>query len=552
MNVFHLLPGCHVERVCQIDPTGLQLDARGVRAGARCPVCGVWSEAGHGGYQRRPADLPVFGRSVRISLRVRRFRCRNAACARRTFGERLPGLLAAHARRTRRLAAAQGAVAVALGGEAGARLLPKLAMPTSADTLLRLVRALPLPAAFTPTALGVDDWSFKRGSTYGTILVDLETRHVVDLLPDRRAETLAAWLRPRRRHVKVVARDRSSEFARGVEMGAPRAMQVADRWHLLKNVREVLTRWLFGVYARLRRLPAAGAACLSCRGVRTRAFPRGRTEQRTSAASRARSLDRYEEVRRRHHAGESLRAIKKATGLARATVRRFARAESFPERAVRAPEPSRLDPFIPWLTERLAAGCENASALYRQLRERGYPGSSRQIHRWVQTQRAAPAKTTPPCRRDLLRIPGQAGASPLASPRQLAWLLLQPAAKLDAKQKATVAHLEQDREVRKAGALARRFTALVQASGVTHRRAPGTQLAALTRWLGRAKTCGVHALQTFAAGVQQDIASIRAALTTGWSNGQTEGHVNRLKLLKRQMYGRAKFDLVRRRLLLAS
>ena len=154
MNVFHLLPGCHVERICQIDPTGLQLEARGVRDGACCPACGIWSEAGHGSYQRRPADLPLLGRSVQIALRVRRFRCHNAACGRRTFAERLPGLIAAYARRTRRLATAQGAVAVALGGESGARLLPRLAMTTSADTLLRLVRALPLPTRLTPTALG--------------------------------------------------------------------------------------------------------------------------------------------------------------------------------------------------------------------------------------------------------------------------------------------------------------------------------------------------------------------------------------------------------------
>lgn len=128
-------------------------------------------------------------------------------------------------------------------------------LATSADTLLRLVRRLPLPATPTPTTLGVDDWCFKRGRTYGTILVDLETRRVVDLLPDRRSETVAAWLRPRRRRVKVVARDRSTEFARGVELGAPRAAQVADHWHLLQNTREMLTRWLFGVYGRLRRLP---------------------------------------------------------------------------------------------------------------------------------------------------------------------------------------------------------------------------------------------------------------------------------------------------------
>ena len=327
---------------------------------------------------------------------------------------------------------------------------------------------------------------------------------------------------------------------------------MADRWHLLQNTREMLTRWLFTVYGRLRGLPAVVADCPPRPGVRTRAFPRARTDQMTSAASRTRWLAWYQDVRRCQQAGESLRAIKKATGLARATVRRFARAESFPGRAVRAPGPSRLDPFIPWLEERLAAGCTNASALSRELRERGYAGSSRQVHKWVRTRRVTPAKTKPLCRRDLPPVPGQADASPLASPRQLAWRLLQPTAKLDAWQKATVAQIEQDKDVSKAGALACCFTALVRASGTAHRCSPRTRLAALTRWLARARTCGVQALQTFAAGLKHNIASIRAALTTGWSNGQTEGHVNKLKLLKSQMYGRARFDLLRRRLLLAS
>ena len=163
-----------------------------------------------------------------------------------------------------------------------------------------------------------------------------------------------------------------------------------------------------------------------------------------------------------------------------------------------------------------------------------------------------PARTTPPCRRDLPPVPGQADASALASPRQLAWLPLQPAAKLDAWQKATVAQIKQDKEVKKAGELARRFARMVQASGIGHRRAAATRLAAFARWMRQTKICGVPALESFAAGLQEDAASVRAALTTRWSNGQSEGHVNKLKLLKRQMYGRAKFDLLRRRLLLTS
>ncbi len=255
-------------------------------------------------------------------------------------------------------------------------------------------------AAPTSTALCVDDWAIKRGNTYGSVLVNLNTRRAVDLMPDRCADTLAAWLHPRRCYIKVVARDRSTAFSRDVVMGAPRAVQVADRWHLLQNTREMLTRWLFGVYGRLHRLPSTAAVSSPRQGVHTRAFPRTRTTQATSAESRARSLARHEEVRRQA-ARESFCVINKAMGLVRATVRRCARAENSSERAVRAPGPSRLDPFISWLQGRLLAGCENASALYRALRERSYPGSSRQVHGWVHTQRVAPAKTTLPCRLEL-------------------------------------------------------------------------------------------------------------------------------------------------------
>jgi transposase len=213
------VPGCHVERVRQLDGE-LLLVVRARRAGAACPDCRRRSTAPHSTYARRPADLPSLGQGVRLAVHVRRFYCQNAHCARRTFAEPFRGLLDPRAQRTRRLAAAQRQVAVQVGGQAGARLFTALAMPTSADSLLRLVRRAPLPVRRTPRVLGVDDWALKRGRTYGTILVDLEARHVVDLLPDRSSPALAAWLRPRP-HVSVIARDRSTEYARAATTAAP-------------------------------------------------------------------------------------------------------------------------------------------------------------------------------------------------------------------------------------------------------------------------------------------------------------------------------------------
>src|SRR3954470_7834044 len=303
MNELCPMPGCSIERITRDGPGFLHIAAHGTRPGGRCPDCGRASRAVHSRYHRRPADLPPPGRSVGVELRVRRFYCRNAACPRRTFAERLPELVAAHARRTRRLAEAQGRVGAALGGEASARLLPRLAMPASADPVPRLVRQMPLPAQpEPPRAVGVDDWAVREGRSYGTIVVDLERRRTLDLLPDRTATTLAEWLR-HRPTIEVIARDRSTEYGRGAAAGAPKATQVADRWHLLLNARQMVERWLAGAHARLRRLPGVPSAGEPAR--RARASPRTRAEAAASADHRARRLAVYEEVRRRHLAGEA-------------------------------------------------------------------------------------------------------------------------------------------------------------------------------------------------------------------------------------------------------
>jgi transposase len=178
-------------------------------------------------------------------------------------------LLKPRARRTGRLAKAQGRIGIMLGGRAGARLARTLAMPVSADKVLRLVRKLPLPRHEAPHVVGIDDWAIRKGRTYGTILVDLERRRVLDLLPDRSAQTLSAWLREQPQ-ITVITRDRATEYARGATAGAGQATQVTDRWHLLLNLRQMVERWLAGAHARLRRLPPVPGE-RSAR--RTRAFP---------------------------------------------------------------------------------------------------------------------------------------------------------------------------------------------------------------------------------------------------------------------------------------
>ena len=341
------------------------------------------------------------------------------------------------------------------------------------------------------------------------------------------------------------ARDRSTEYARGITLGAPTATQVADRWHLLANMRQVLERWLAGAQARLRRLPlppgseALGEAPQQA-ALRTKPFPRSAAEVTARTGRRERRIALYEEVRRRRAAGETLLAISHAMDLAVNTVRKYADAESFPIPEARRRWPSILDPYLAHLQARFATGCRSAQALWRELCAMGFSGTDKQVQRWLAQQRAAPA-------------PAGSGHLPALPPAtRLAWLLIQPPAALSAADAATAARVEQDGEAAIVAGLARRFTALVRACGVRQRSDADAALAALEAWLVDARACGVRAIETFAAGLELDGAAVRAALTTPWSSGQAEGQITRLKLIKRQAYGRASADLLRRRVLLAA
>jgi len=423
-------------------------------------------------------------------------------------------------------------------------------MPTSPDTLLRLVRKAKVVTAATPRVLGVDDWAMRKGRTYGTILVDLEKHRVVDLLPDRTSETLSTWLREHP-GVEILTRDRSTEYAKAAGEGAPQAEQVADRCHLLLNVRQMLERYLPGVYERLKRLPSAPLPSVDSESVasrRTCAYRRTGAEAVASQESRKWRLARYEEVKRRYAGGKNLSAISRELALDIKTVRAYAYAENFPER-VREPGRSIRDPYLSYLNRRHRAGCENASQLWREVVEQGFPGSKRQVLKWMREMRRTPAPTTPGRYLEGVRaekrtaVEQHTGPIPrLPSAKQLAWLFIQEPAKAPVKNALILARVLQDAEVAHVYALARTFVNLVR------QKRPE----ALNAWLDECAASSVNALHTFAAGIRQDDKAVRSALKLPWSNAQTEGQVTRLKFIKRMMYGRANFDLLRQRVLLAA
>jgi transposase len=468
------------------------------------------------------------------------------------FTERLPLLLEPWARRTARVREWIQVVGLAAGGEGGSRLLGRHGLPTSPATVLRLIRRRTAPAAPAPVVIGVDDFALRRGRTYGTIIVDLERHHPIDLLEDRSAATLIAWLQDHP-SIEVISRDRSTEYARGATLGAPAAVQVADRWHILKNLREALERTLDrqrSVIAALALPPLdtpshrPDSEAIPLTGL----FPaqRSRGEIAAQEGRRQQRLARYQQVQALHAQGMSSRAIAEQLGLARGTVRRFLHAGSFPERARARRSASLLDPYLPYLERRWREGCQNALQLGRELQAQGYTGSRKLLAVWARQRRAEPAPSTPT--KYLPTPPQPARAQPPRPPqppasRRLVWLFLLPPERLrDEEQMAARQLRAASPDLEQAYQLTQAFVHMVRD------RVPE----ALAAWLTAAAASGVPDLVTFASGLEQDRPVILAALSLPWSQGQVEGFVNKLKTLKRQMYGRAKLDLLRQRLLHAA
>jgi len=542
-----LLPDATCLRLeaCQVDDTTAQitLRVRSTQTRAPCPLCATPARRIHSAYGRTLADLPWAQYRVCLQLRVRKWFCRNRSCPRRIFTERLPTIAAPWARRTLRLAQRLLALGRALGGQAGVQLGHAWDVVVSRNTLLRGLRRQPTPSFPTPTVLGVDDFALRKRHTYGTILVDLERRQPVELLPDRTAETVAQWLRAHP-GVEVIARDRASTYAEGARHGAPNATQVADRFHLLQNLAEALEpvftthdRALQAVNAAMRQLPVPlpdGTVAVAVPPPPTPPAEEARAAQRA-----ARRQARYDTVWALHRQGWSTAAIAAQVGCSRRTIERYLHMPTWP-----VPQHRRhygrsiLNPYKAYLLERWNAGCHTAIQLFQELQARGYSGSYRRVTAYV--SRIRQAQGIPPRRqgrRQRLPVVAEPVAQPL-TPRRVTWLVLRRAEHRTAAEVQQLAQLHaQSAEVAEAIDLAQDFTALVR------QRQPER----LDPWLTRATASTLEALQRFAQGLRDDYAAVKAGVTLPWSTSPVEGHINRLKMVKRQMFGRAHLDLLSRR-----
>jgi transposase len=506
---------------------------------ACCPRCGQESARVHGGYARLVTDGAAGGRPVLIVLQVRRFRCRNPACTAVTFAEQAGGLSERYRRRSVPLTAMLAGFGLELAGRAAARLAGTLGIAVHPATVLRLVAAVPEPEiTAAPQVLGVDDFALAKGQVYGTVLVDMRTADVIDLLPDREAATLEAWLKAHP-GAGVICRDRAGNYAEGARAGAPDAIQVADRWHLWHNLAEYAEKTVAGHRGCLKDQPGGGDA----------PGPRDTLEQEPPVRAEgtqvppdgfldacgrerrlvARTRERYAGIHQRLDAGESLSAISRVTGLDRKTVQRFARAGSAEELLGKATSrESKLDKFTPYLHQRWSEGITDAAQLHAELRQRGWAGSEQTVRRYVRPFRQAPA------------APGPAPAVPKT--RQITrWLLTCPD------------HLHADEQAQLQAIRARcpHINALAgHVTAFAEMMTARTGSRDLEAWLAAVEADDQAGLRSFTIGIRNDMQAVTNGLTLHWNSGRVEGTVNKIKMIKRQMYGRAGFDLLRKRVIL--
>jgi transposase len=473
------------------------------RGGAvACPGCSAETARAHEYRERTAADVPVDGRRVLVKVRVRRMRCPDLDCQVQTFREQVPGVLDRYQRRISRLTAEVSAVARELAGRASARLLPALGITASRHTALRVLLKIPLPGAAVPRVLGIDDFALRRGLVYATVLIDAETGRRVDVVRGRTADVTEKWLLGHP-GVEIVCRDGSGAYGGAVRQALPSAVQVGDRWHLWHGLGEAA-----------RKEAAAHSACWA-KGVPLQEGKRAAT-----------TLQRWQQVHDLRARNVGLLECARRLNLSLNTVKRYDRA-SEPERLQQVPKyrPTLVDPYRDYLRKRRAEepGVP-VQQLLREIRERGYQGSSNLLVRYVNQGRLDSGR-------------------PHLSPRRAARILLTRPDRLTPGQQETLAGLEGAcPEMTALTSLITSFASLLVPS-------PGND-ARLRQWITDARDADLPHVHSFTRGLDLDIQAATAALTMPYHNGRTEGVNTRTKLIKRQMYGRAGFTLLRHRILL--
>jgi transposase len=513
----------------------LQVRVTSNRMSSLCPLCSTPSFAIHSYYRRKPLELPSTGKPVRLLLSVKKFFCHVTSCPRKIFTERLPELLEPSSRLTSRLRSIVQAICAAFNAKGGARLGEHLGIHLSRMTFLHSLHRMSTPPVGKVKAVGIDDFAWKRGRRYGTVIIDLKTHRLIDMLPDREAESVKQWLLAHP-EIEIVSRDRGGAYADGATQGAPQAQQIADRWHLCKNLGDAVEDYLKRQHLQIPSSPVADTATPEVKALpQLSALPTPVKRTRASQAKTQRKQAVVDQVQDLYREGTSLHTIALRLDLARNTVRRYVRMEGPVQSTPRPRKPSQLDPFYDDLCQRFNDGCSNASQLFQELQEKGYRGGETSVRSFVARLRKGLSGMARPPKHVKNGVPVSAG-----SPRELRWLLAKREEDLTPEEHLDLKHLlESSQEVKELHCLLQSFLEMLRS------RRPER----LNGWMKQARESGIKELESFVAGIERDYDAVRAGLTFPWSQGPVEGTVNKIKTHKRLMYGRASFPLLRQKML---
>jgi len=536
-----------VERVA-ITAGGYRVHLTGSRGECDCPACGTTSSRVHSRYSRTVRDLPIQGKRATLMIIARKYYCDEPSCSRRIFCERFPGVLESYARATARLDRVLMQLALMVSARLAARLSRLLGFAASASTLLRRGERFE-PPILPAARIGVDDFAFRRGHHYGTIIIDLESHRPIEVLPNRDVATLRRYL-ANHPAVEVICRDRDARYAEAIAWEAPTATVVLDRWHLIRNLTDAVgratarhhRRWTAALreHAERERKHAAtgedvgdaedGAHEAEPAWLAAPAQEVSPREAERRKVTKQRRQDRYDRIAELAGKGIGKMEIARRLKLDRGTVASYLKQGGPPTNERRHFAPTLLDPFFPYLKTRFVDdGCRNAALLTREIKERGYTGSVRTVMRRIRTwKRVAPGGND---------ADGHVPAAPvrLPAPRTLAWQLLQ-----HPDDHPTVELLKRiDEHAATLAELAPRGLHALRTK----------DLDAWIAWRRQVAASTCSDLKRYLRGLERDEAAVTNAITLPYSNGPTEGNVHRIKLIKRTMYGRASFQLLRKKIL---
>ncbi len=511
-----------------------------------CPSCEQVSEKIHSRYTRTLTDLPMSGLAVRLICQVRKFFCLHNDCSQKIFVERLTGLADVSARQTSRLSRIISSLAFYVGGRMGAKVTELLAIKVSRQTLIRRILKAPPSEVVAPRVIGIDDFALRRGQVYGTLMIDLERRKALDMIPSREAADVAEWLKKYPK-VEVVSRDRSPIYANAVNQALPNAEQIADRFHIIKNIFEVLEKILHRerktinlvseeIRQTCNRISRKNRSLLNENGLKKLEKTNSKCEQDAAikqSEARKRRVERYETVKKLRGEGVSISEISRRLRMHRQTVRHFLSCDQYPEVKPAYRKPSPLLDYQDYIRKRWNEGCGNAKLIYQEISSLGYVGSYNTLMRFLKVWRKElPEGDRLKIRLNTFRVP---------TAREIKWWLLGKSPPTDKENKRFLKLLNKTQpEIDRTVKQIKEFQEILKSGNETD----------YEEWKAKVKQEKTASeMRNFVIRLEKDGSSIRGAIRTDWSNGQVKGQVNRLKLIKRQMYGRASFEVLKAKVL---